>query len=431
MADDLGSFLAALKAQESGGNYTARNPSGASGAYQFMPGTWANYKGYAEAWMAPPAIQDEKARQLAQSYYARFGNWADVAKAWYAGPGFASKNQTVRQGGGQYPSISEYASQVMAKMGRPTMQAASTTTASGGRVVAQETNTAPAAPVDPIAYARSTYGYLASFLDHPEVGPILLKAAQEGWDRARLEGALFATNWWKTTSETARQWQATQATDPAEAAAQLEEQKAAIREQARSMGTPLPEDRIERIAMHAVQLGWSPQQVKAGILAEVDFVNAPVASDVGALKERLRQIGASYAVWIPESELASWAQAITAGDSTEDAFKATWGGVAKAYYNNPGLATAIDQGRTTQQYASQYIGDAANLLELNPNGIDIRDPKWQRFLFTNPETGQPWTGTDMQKALRTETVYGYDNTARAETDARAVGFGFLQRMGFA
>lgn len=183
--------------------------------------------------------------------------------------------------------------------------------------------------------------------------------------------------------------------------------------------------------MHAVQLGWSPQQIKAGILAEVDFANAPVASDVGALKERLRQIGSSYAVWIPDTELNSWAQAITAGDSTEDAFKATWSGVASSYYANPGLDAAIGKGLTTQQYASQLFADANTLLGVNPDAVDLRDPKWNRFLFTNPETGNPWTGGEQQKAMRTESIYGYDDTPRAESDARSVAFGFLQRMGFA
>lgn len=47
---------------ESGGNYQAQNSrSTASGAYQFIDGTWNNYKGYAKAKLAPEYIQDEYA----------------------------------------------------------------------------------------------------------------------------------------------------------------------------------------------------------------------------------------------------------------------------------------------------------------------------------------------------------------------------------
>jgi hypothetical protein len=51
---------------ESGGNPTAWNSSGsgASGLYQFMPGTWGGYDGYANAADAPAAVQTQRAEQV-------------------------------------------------------------------------------------------------------------------------------------------------------------------------------------------------------------------------------------------------------------------------------------------------------------------------------------------------------------------------------
>ena len=83
----LDRFMAAIRAHESGGNYTIVNSIGAAGAYQFMPSTWNYYGGYATASDAPPEVQDEKARQMMLNYYNQYGNWGDVAAAWYAGPG--------------------------------------------------------------------------------------------------------------------------------------------------------------------------------------------------------------------------------------------------------------------------------------------------------------------------------------------------------
>jgi len=73
-------WLACIRARESGGNYSIYNTSGsgASGAYQFMPGTWAWMSaeaGYG-AWSggpaasAPPAVQDAVALWAYDSGYA-------------------------------------------------------------------------------------------------------------------------------------------------------------------------------------------------------------------------------------------------------------------------------------------------------------------------------------------------------------------------
>lgn len=68
-------FLACVKQRESGGNYSAVNPSsGAGGAYQFMPSTWRALGGSGLPQHASPAQQDAMAAKL----YATAGRspWA-------------------------------------------------------------------------------------------------------------------------------------------------------------------------------------------------------------------------------------------------------------------------------------------------------------------------------------------------------------------
>ncbi|MDF2461465.1 MAG: Transglycosylase domain protein [Candidatus Saccharibacteria bacterium] len=70
---------AKLRYCESGGDYTKNTGNGYYGAYQYSISTWANYKGYARPDLAPPAIQDEKAKIT------------QAARGWYPWPGCARK----------------------------------------------------------------------------------------------------------------------------------------------------------------------------------------------------------------------------------------------------------------------------------------------------------------------------------------------------
>lgn len=82
-----------ITAKESGGNYKAQSKtSTASGRYQYLDGTWGNYKGYKKASDAPPEVQDEKFNQDMGKFLTKYnGNLEAAAIAWFQGPGVADK----------------------------------------------------------------------------------------------------------------------------------------------------------------------------------------------------------------------------------------------------------------------------------------------------------------------------------------------------
>ncbi len=82
---ELQHILATIRYLESRNTYDiGPNRSKASGAYQFIPSTWAGFGGYAHAYQAPPAVQDERALLDVKRFLDRFdGDISMVPLMWY------------------------------------------------------------------------------------------------------------------------------------------------------------------------------------------------------------------------------------------------------------------------------------------------------------------------------------------------------------
>jgi hypothetical protein len=152
---NLGNLSAAIKQQESNGNYSAVNrTSGALGAYQIMPfnlpewGKAAGYEGITpEQFLANPKAQDDIANARLRSYANQYGNARDVASVWYGGPK-AVGNPNI-SGGKGYPTTGAYANEVLAKynaLGGGTPGTTLNSNASGAPAAAAGGPAAPAAP---------------------------------------------------------------------------------------------------------------------------------------------------------------------------------------------------------------------------------------------------------------------------------------------
>jgi hypothetical protein len=83
----VGVILETIRTVESGGDYKAESrSSSASGAYQFVDGTWASYGGYRRASAAPADVQDAKAAlHLAAILDRHDGDVTAVPVVWYLG----------------------------------------------------------------------------------------------------------------------------------------------------------------------------------------------------------------------------------------------------------------------------------------------------------------------------------------------------------
>lgn len=116
----IDAFMNAIAGRESGGDYNAVNSSsGASGKFQIMPanwGPWAEQAGLGRNAPRTPENQERVAKHVMTQYYERFGNWRDVAIAWFAGPGAVGKAGAESRSDGNM-TVRDYANDVMNRMG--------------------------------------------------------------------------------------------------------------------------------------------------------------------------------------------------------------------------------------------------------------------------------------------------------------------------
>lgn len=264
---------------------------------------------------------------------------------------------------------------------------------------------------------RRDYGYLGAFLEIPEVGALLVEASLEGWDRDRLFGALQQTQWWKATSETARQFDSQVKLDPATAEQRVVGAMDDVRATAGRLGVTIDDARLRQIATDYVRNGWDAGQLTRALTAEIRFEpgKAP-GGQLGATMQQLREIQRAYLVPFSDADLQGWVTRIASGEETAEGFRAVMAGYASSLY--PSLTAAIERGETVEQYAAPYRQIAAQELGINAQEVDFLDPKWNRALNqVDPKTGERAAMSlfDWTKTVRSDSTYGFRTSAKGRS----------------
>ena len=280
-------------------------------------------------------------------------------------------------------------------------------------------------------HIRSMYPALAWMLNVPELADLILKAGIENWDEGRILGALQGTQWWKDRNQGARDWEQLVNTDPATANQRRDDLARQIRQFAGQNGLTITNEQAIYIAVESLAKGRTQAEWQQNVL---DFTMGAGGGNQGAktVTMNLRQLAGEYAVPMSDATLRQWEQNILNGTADQNTFRAYLMEQAKSLF--PSLANAIDRGITVRQYVAPYQEIAAQELGVNPNDIDWTDPKWSTAIHRiDPKTGQPvsLSLSDWQREIRTNPIYGFDQTTRAKDQAAGLGQAMLERLGFA
>lgn len=263
---------------------------------------------------------------------------------------------------------------------------------------------------------RDRYPQLSWMLDNPDLRFVLTQAAQNGWDSARLQGALYKTEWWQSHSATARQWTQLLAQDPASARQRIIQQGTSIQQFARQWGIGLSGNQLFATTVNYLQYGWDDAQLRKVLGAELRaIVKDPKRQLQGAARgvlDKYKAMGADYLLPISDKQAAKFAISEFEGGATEDGVRAMYVKQAKARFSY--LSDELDRGLTVADYFEPVRQSVGQLLEVNPEEINLMRGKWSKIAdYTDPTSGKTrgMTITEAENYARKQREWQYTRNA--------------------
>lgn len=292
---------------------------------------------------------------------------------------------------------------------------------------------AVAAGVDPIyAEASQRYGYLASYLNHPELGPILRKAAAEGWSAELLQGALSKTGWWQTHSAAAREFELLAATDIKTLQQKVHSKAMDLQAQAAKMGlhfddwsklTSMAEQVIKDPSMGEAEIAWM-----LGSQFHFSKTNPNPGGSFGTTMASLKQRANQYMLPMTDERAFRWSKEVAMGLADPQDLDNKLREQAKQKY--AWLAKDLDTGATMKELFDTHIASVAQLLEVDADQVDLTDPKLRKIIETvDPATGErrSMTTTEAEEYIRGTAEY--DTTKGAMNKAAAFAENLMRTFG--
>jgi hypothetical protein len=268
----------------------------------------------------------------------------------------------------------------------------------------------------------SEFGWAAAFLEDPELGPLLRKAAdpKNRWTAEKLQTEVMKTKWWKSSTEAQRAWQKLEAQGDQEAKKRVDDRADSLRDIAAGLGGQLSETQLVDVATNALRFGLTESQVVRMVANELLRGSDPAnVLRTGIAGQSVRQIARSMALPMSEEALDEWSRKIATGTAVIGDFENEARRMARGMY--PSIEKEIDRGVTVDTLFDPYRQYAARLLGVTPDSVDFTDPKWNVALNHGDEKGRrSMTLREWGDMLRQDERYGYQFTDEAINKAYEV-----------
>lgn len=282
----------------------------------------------------------------------------------------------------------------------------------------------------------ASYGWAWSFLmSQPELRRKFLQALNGKWTVQKFIAEVRGTKWFKTQSVTTREMLVRRETDPATWNELLQNKMAEIEDMSVQLtGVDLTKAQSQQIATQALMMNMNDSQLRnslAKYLQQVGGKNGKghYGGEAGAAEEELRAFADSMGVPLTDQSIQKWLKMLVARKQTVQDYKAWLRTQAEAAY--PSLAQFIKAGRTVRDVANPYIEMMADVLEMNPATIDLKNPMIANALqYMGPDgKGGALSLGNFRRQLKADPRYL--QTKQATDDAMTAAQAVLQDFGLA
>lgn len=275
----------------------------------------------------------------------------------------------------------------------------------------------------------STYGWAYGFLNsNSELKGLFDKAVDGSWTPEKFQAELRDTEWFKTTSDTRRQAQVMQKTDPATWNATLQAAVIQVRQLAAEMGAAIPESKITKIAKNMIETGADEDQMRYALGEYVTFTKeGTLRGEAGMHEYTMRQFAYANGIQLSDSAIKKQAQLVTRKLATTQDFQDQVRESAISMF--PAYEQQLKAGVNMNEIADPYMQMMSEELELPYQSIDLTNTLIKSALNGSDSDGKPagLTLTDFQSQLRADPRW--KDTKNAQDGVMQVGLNVLREMG--
>jgi hypothetical protein len=275
------------------------------------------------------------------------------------------------------------------------------------------------------------YGYAAAFFNSdPELAGLIRQATSGQWTADKFRAALMASNWYRSKTESMRSWLELAGRDPAEMQKRVADKARTIQQMANQQGISISADRLNKMALDALSMGWDDLTVQQAVAAEWKYKPGDTAGGAATLEVKVKQMADDYGVSVSDAQVADFISGSMAGRYTEDNIADFMRDTARSKY--PGLQGYLDVGMTVKQVAAPYLQSYSQILEQGSDTVSVNDPAIQRALQGIP-------AKDMQPPVKAQSLYDFErdlrkdprwlNTKNAKDSMQSTALGVLKDFG--